>query len=49
MSSDRMLEDAELHTVELDDSEIESVSGGVPPLPFYGATRYGKDGNSREN
>jgi hypothetical protein len=49
MSDDRMLDGAELNTVELDDSELESVSGGVVPLPFYGATRYGKDGNSQEN
>jgi hypothetical protein len=48
MSNDRMLENAELDTVELHDSELERVSGGVPDLPFYGATRYGKDGNSQE-
>ena len=48
MSNDRMLENAELETVELHDSELERVSGGVPDLPFYGATRYGKDGNSQE-
>jgi bacteriocin-like protein len=49
MINDRRLEDAELDTVELDDSELENVSGGVLPLPFYGATRYGKDGNGQEN
>jgi hypothetical protein len=49
MSNDRALEDAELDIVALNDSELESAIGGVLPLPFYGATRYGKDGNAQEN